>query len=119
MTQVKIGINLPGVTDEPPGHVPDFGSAARYAEQIGFESVWMPDLVIGDGTPGVDSTVALASAAPVTKRVQLGFGVLAVPLHPLPWLALQIASLQHLSGQRMLLGVGVGGFPAAPFWQAL
>lgn len=119
MTQMKIGINLPGATGDAPGHVPDLGAAARHAEQSGFESVWVSDLVIGDGTPAVDSTTALASVAPVTEQVRLGFGVLVVPLRPLPWLALQLATLQHLSERRILLGVGAGGFPTAPFWQAL
>jgi alkanesulfonate monooxygenase SsuD/methylene tetrahydromethanopterin reductase-like flavin-dependent oxidoreductase (luciferase family) len=49
----------------------------------------------------------------------LGFGVLVLPLRPVAWLAAQLATLQHLSGNRVLLGIGSGGFPDTPFWQAL
>lgn len=119
MTPVQIGINLPSMADDGTGRVTDLGAVARHAEQLGFDSVWVPDLVIGDGTPATDSMIAMAGVAPVTERVRLGFGVLNVPLRPVPWLALQIATLQHLSDQRVLLGIGVGGFPDAPFWQAL
>lgn len=35
--------------------------AARHAEELGFESVWAPDPIIGDGTPSLESTVALAA----------------------------------------------------------
>jgi alkanesulfonate monooxygenase SsuD/methylene tetrahydromethanopterin reductase-like flavin-dependent oxidoreductase (luciferase family) len=48
----------------------------------------------------------------------LGFGVLVVPLHPLVWVAKQIASLQHVSNDRVLLGVGVGGDRHARSWAA-
>ncbi|WP_328813565.1 LLM class flavin-dependent oxidoreductase [Nonomuraea cypriaca] len=60
-----------------------------------------------------------AVAAAVTERVKIGFSVLVAPIRPVPWLAAQVATLQHLSGDRLLLGVGSGGFPGAPFWQAL
>lgn len=113
--QVRVGINLPAVSEE----VPDLCAAARHAEQADFESVWVPDLIVGDGTPALDSMMALAGVAGMTEQVMLGFGVLVVPLRPLPWLAVQLATLQQLSGARVLLGVGAGGFPAAPFWQAL
>lgn len=98
---------------------PAIADAARYSEDLGFESLWVPDLLIGDGTPTLDPALTLAAAAAVTEQVKIGFSVLAVPLRPAPWLATQTATLQHLSGNRLLLGVGCGGFPDSPFWQAL
>jgi alkanesulfonate monooxygenase SsuD/methylene tetrahydromethanopterin reductase-like flavin-dependent oxidoreductase (luciferase family) len=51
-------------------------------------------------------------AATVTTRVRLGFSVMLLGMRPLAWTAKQLASLQHLSGDRVRLGVGVGGeFP--------
>jgi alkanesulfonate monooxygenase SsuD/methylene tetrahydromethanopterin reductase-like flavin-dependent oxidoreductase (luciferase family) len=88
----------------------DVAAAARHAEELGFESVWVIDqLVAGTGVPLLDSGIALATAAAATSRVGLGYGVLVVPLHPLVWLAKQVASLQHVSGGRLILGVGTGG----------
>src|SRR5579859_7399388 len=93
-----IGVFLP--TMSPRGERPgDVAAAARHAESLGFESVWVVDqLIAGAGVPFLDSTVALATAAAVTSRVLLGFGVAILPLHSTVWLAKQVASLQHVSG---------------------
>lgn len=118
MTTIKIGTGLPTAMEARPG-TPSIAEAARRIENLGFESLWVPDLIIGDGTPTLEAALTLASAAAVTTRVKIGFSVLVVPLRPAPWLATQIATLQQLSDDRLILGVGSGGFPGAPFWQAL
>ena len=101
------------------GELPDVVAAARHAEDLGFESVWVVDqLVAGTGVPFLDSTVALAAAAAATSRIRLGYGVLILPLRPVAWAAKQAASLQHLSGDRLLLGVGVGGDRHDRSWAA-
>ncbi|HEY2241960.1 MAG TPA: LLM class flavin-dependent oxidoreductase, partial [Streptosporangiaceae bacterium] len=93
--------------DGQPGDVP---AAARQAEELGFESAWVVDqLVAGTGVPVLDSLTALAGAAAVTSRIRLGVGVLIVPLRPVAWAAKQVATLQYLSGGRVLLGIGAGG----------
>jgi alkanesulfonate monooxygenase SsuD/methylene tetrahydromethanopterin reductase-like flavin-dependent oxidoreductase (luciferase family) len=104
----NIGIFLPSITLA--GKVPgDIGAAARQAEDLGLESVWVIDqLVAGTNMAFLDSTVALTAAAAVTERVKLGFGVMVLPLRTAVWVAKQIAALQHLSGDRVILGVGVG-----------
>jgi alkanesulfonate monooxygenase SsuD/methylene tetrahydromethanopterin reductase-like flavin-dependent oxidoreductase (luciferase family) len=103
-----------------PGELPgDIAAAARHAEDLGLESVWAVDqLIAGTGTPLIDSTVALSAAAGVTKRVRLGFGVMILPLHPVVWVAKQVASLQHVSGGRVILGVGAGGDRHEASWAA-
>jgi len=108
MSAPNIGIFLPSMT--PAGVLPgDVAAAARQAEDLGFESVWVIDqLVAGTKMDFLDSTMVLAAAAAVTERVKLGFGVMVLPLRPVVWVAKQIASLQHLSGDRVILGVGVG-----------
>ncbi|MQA12548.1 MAG: LLM class flavin-dependent oxidoreductase [Pseudonocardiaceae bacterium] len=120
MSAIKIGTSPPAAMDElqAPGS-PSLVEAARQIEELGFESLWVPDLLIGDGTPALEAALALAAAAAVTERIKIGFSVLVVPLRPAPWLATQVATLQHLSNERLLLGVGSGGFPGSPFWQAL
>src|SRR5215467_725713 len=113
-----IGIFLPSLgaaANEPGG----MATAARHAERLGYESVWVVDqLIAGTGVPLMDSAIALASAANATSRVRLGFGVMIVPLHPVAWAAKQVASLQHVSGDRVILGIGAGGDRHAQSWAA-
>jgi alkanesulfonate monooxygenase SsuD/methylene tetrahydromethanopterin reductase-like flavin-dependent oxidoreductase (luciferase family) len=113
-----IGVLLPTVSDRN-GAPGDVAAAARHAENLGFESVWVVDqLVAGTGVPVLDSGIALAVAAATTSRVRLAYGVLVVPLHPLAWLAKQVASLQYVSGGRLILGVGTGGDRHGQSWAA-
>jgi alkanesulfonate monooxygenase SsuD/methylene tetrahydromethanopterin reductase-like flavin-dependent oxidoreductase (luciferase family) len=81
---------------------------AAHAERVGFDSVWTVDhLAFHTGI--VEPVVALSAAAAVTERVRLAFGVLLAALRHPALLAKQISSLQALSGNRVVLGVGVGG----------
>jgi alkanesulfonate monooxygenase SsuD/methylene tetrahydromethanopterin reductase-like flavin-dependent oxidoreductase (luciferase family) len=116
--RVELGAVLPAMSrrDARPGDIP---AAARRAEDLGFESVWVVDqLIAGTGVPILDSLTSLAAAAAVTRRVRLGVGVLIVPLRPVAWIAKQVATLQHLSGDRVLLGVGAGGDRHDASWTA-
>jgi alkanesulfonate monooxygenase SsuD/methylene tetrahydromethanopterin reductase-like flavin-dependent oxidoreductase (luciferase family) len=118
MAHLDLGVMLPSVsaTTERPG---DMASTARHAEGLGLESVWVVDqLVAGTGSPILDSVVALTAAATSTSRVRLGFGVMILPLRPTVWVAKQVASLQHVSGDRVILGVGVGGDRHEQSWVA-
>lgn len=85
--------------------------AARLAEEAGYASVWAGDH-LKCPAPVLDAPTCLAVAATVTTDVQLGFSVMLLGMRPLAWAAKQLATLQHLSGNRVRLGVGVGGeFP--------
>jgi alkanesulfonate monooxygenase SsuD/methylene tetrahydromethanopterin reductase-like flavin-dependent oxidoreductase (luciferase family) len=85
--------------------------SARLAEAAGFDSVWVGDH-LSCPAPVLDATICLGAAAAVTERVTLGFSVMLLGLRQSAWAAKQIATLQHLSGGRLALGVGVGGeFP--------
>ena len=94
-------------------------------EELGFDSLYLPEhthLPVREDTPpalvgGVrlddykrclDPLVALATAAAVTTRIGLGTGILLVAQHDPILLAKQVATLDHLSGGRMTLGVGFG-----------
>jgi alkanesulfonate monooxygenase SsuD/methylene tetrahydromethanopterin reductase-like flavin-dependent oxidoreductase (luciferase family) len=74
--------------------------------------------VAGTGVPFVDSTVALSAAAAGTTRIRVAYGVMIVPLRPVVWAAKQVASLQRLSHDRLLLGVGGGGDRHDRSWDA-
>lgn len=89
----------------PPGH---FRDVARLAESLGFDSLWAGDHV-SFANPIVDVTVALATFAAVTSRITIGAGIVLLPLRPPALVAKEFASLDYLSGGRVVLGVGVGG----------
>jgi len=118
MPAPAIGVFLPTLVERGAA-LPDMVAAARHAEDLGFESVWAVDqLVAGTGVPILDSGTVLAAAAGATERIRLAYGVMIVPLRPVVWAAKQVASLQHLSGDRVILGVGVGGDRHDRSWSA-
>ena len=86
------------------------------AESLGFDSVWVNHHVLNvgyvrdrlDGAPYQDALTMLTWVAARTERVRLGTSVLVLPyLHPIP-LAKTLATMDQLSGGRLVLGVGVG-----------
>jgi probable F420-dependent oxidoreductase len=97
---------------------------AQAAEELGFESVWTGEHVAmpiennpvpsPPDTPFLDSVVALTRIAAVTRRVRLGTGILVLPHHNPVLLAKSLASLDVLSGGRLIAGFG-GGYVAAEF----
>jgi alkanesulfonate monooxygenase SsuD/methylene tetrahydromethanopterin reductase-like flavin-dependent oxidoreductase (luciferase family) len=105
---IKIGVFLPVSTPDPSRPIlGDVRASARFAEQAGLDSVWTTDHLIASA-PMLDATVVLATAAAVTERITIGFGVMLLALRPAAWAAKQISSLQYVSGNRIALGVGTG-----------
>jgi len=101
------------LVDGPPD--PDhYRRIAEAAEAAGFDSLWASDHVAFHH-PLLDVTVALAMFAAVTERIKLGAGVLLLPLRAPALVAREFASLDYLSGGRVILGVGVGGEHPADF----
>jgi alkanesulfonate monooxygenase SsuD/methylene tetrahydromethanopterin reductase-like flavin-dependent oxidoreductase (luciferase family) len=89
---------------------------AKKAEVLGFDSVFVRDHLVfhPHGMEGTDNTfidpfITLASIGAVTSKIQLGFGSLIPHRHPL-LLALMINSLEYMTGQRLLLSLGIGNF---------
>jgi probable F420-dependent oxidoreductase len=96
----------------------------RAVEEYGFESLFLPDhshIPASRRTPYAaggelppeywhlhDPLIALASIAPVTARLKLGIGLLVMTERDPITTAKQVASLDHISGGRTLIGVGRG-----------
>jgi probable F420-dependent oxidoreductase len=100
---------------------------AQAAEAAGFESIWSVDHVVvpagyqskypydpsgrlpsGEATVFPDPLIWLAYVAAVTSTLRLGTGILIVPQRNPLVLAKELATLDHLSGGRMILGAGIG-----------
>jgi probable F420-dependent oxidoreductase len=115
---VQIGIHLPqyGRVAGPEA----VARAARHAEALGFAGVWVSDHLVQPADQAYpspylyDPLVTLTWAGAVTEHVDLGTSVLVVPQHNPLELANALASLDHLSGGRVVAGVGVG-WSAAEF----
>jgi probable F420-dependent oxidoreductase len=80
----------------------------RRVEALGFESVWTGDHVSFHG-PIHESLTLLASYVPITSRIRLGTAVYLLALRPPAIVAKATATLDALSGGRLIFGVGVGG----------
>jgi alkanesulfonate monooxygenase SsuD/methylene tetrahydromethanopterin reductase-like flavin-dependent oxidoreductase (luciferase family) len=98
----------------------DLRAAAVTAEEAGFDGVWTWDhLRDPDGAaggPGVpEAWTVLSALAEVTRRVALGPLVLNVANRPPALVATMAATLQAVSGGRLLLGVGAGGSRRTPY----
>ncbi|HTY54649.1 MAG TPA: TIGR03619 family F420-dependent LLM class oxidoreductase [Candidatus Binataceae bacterium] len=88
---------------------------ARTAEQLGFDAVFVsdhlavpPDEAEGSGGRYLEALATLAFLAGVTQRIRLGVSVLVLPYRPAVLTAKLVATVQELSGGRMILATGVG-----------
>jgi probable F420-dependent oxidoreductase len=108
------GMNMrPCVTPEA------IATVARAAEEAGFESFWGGEhLALADPqTPAspmspridfVDLNVTMAFAAALTRKLRFGTGIMILPLRNPVILAKQLASVDVLSGGRLIFGIGIG-----------
>lgn len=119
MSELTAGVHLPQAGPAASGEA--MQRAAVLAEALGFADVWVSDhLAVPSGASYPPSAwvyeplVALTWVAAVTRRVRLGTTVLVLPMrHPLV-VAKMIASLDRMSGGRVILGVA-GGWLEAEF----
>ncbi len=104
----------------------DPAQLAKRAEELGFESFWLPEHPIlpvhttsrYGGTPDgsippsmadmADPLVGLSRASAATSTIKLGTSISLVPEHNPIMQAKQIATLDHFSGGRFLFGIGAG-----------
>jgi probable F420-dependent oxidoreductase len=104
---------------------------AEAAEEAGFESLWTVEHTVvpkgyqpnypyaeggrmAGGTEDIDlpdPLIWMAYVAARTSRIKLATGILILPQHKPVHVAKQVATLDHMAGGRIVLGVGVGWMP--------
>lgn len=110
---MKIGYSIP--SNQGVGDTAALVKLGTLAEELGCNSVWTSEHLfhssyiadrLGD-LPYWEPLTILTAIAAVTSRVRLGTSVLVLPWHDPPRLGKTVATLDHLSGGRVDLGVGV------------
>jgi len=112
---MRYGIYLPNFG--PFGSAAAMAQLAAEAEAAGWDGFFIWDHVAGWRQPFVDPWVALTAAAMATKSIRLGTTVTPLPRRRPAKLARETASVDVLSGGRLVLGVGIGGGGAE--WEGL
>ncbi len=110
---MRFGISLPqGVADGSfdPGA---FRAYVGLADELGFESAWTMEQVLGQ-SPRLGPIEVMTYAAACNQRLRIGCAVFVTPLHSPVHLAKSLSTLDQLSRGRLDVGVGTGG-PNRPF----
>lgn len=105
---MKVGLKVGPATDS------GVKESAVQAEQMGFDSLWLSERVAvplnkpHPYEPGTDPWIGLAFVAAVTNRVELGTSVSQIALRAPVLMARELATLDRLSGGRLIVGAGAG-----------
>ena len=113
----RFGVFLPSFVWE--GDGPDRARGiidfAREVEDLGFDSIFITDHLLAAkqfySVSFLEPISALSLVAGVTERVKLGTSVMVLPIREPVLLAKQLATLQFLSANRLILGAGIGWYP--------
>lgn len=122
---MEVGVIIPNAG--PKASVDNIVTTARWAEELGYHSLWLTDHVVlaeqidayypyrshgrwdyPPDTAWLDPLLTLAWAGAAAPSLKVGTSVLVLPIRNPVLLAKQIASLDYLTGGRFILGAGAG-----------
>ncbi len=104
---MRVGAVVPYPIRGKEGGADELAQGAANIEVAGFDSIWAYEVVCRR-RPTWDPLAALAVAAAVTRKVELGTCIVQVPLHAPAVLAQRVMTLHMLARDRLLFGVGSG-----------
>ena len=107
---MKLGLNTGYWAGGPPPGVTD---AIAEAERLGFDSVWTAEAY------GSDCLTPLAWWGSETERIKLGTGIVQMSARQPAATAMAAMTLDHLSGGRFILGLGVSGPQVVEGWYGM
>jgi len=121
---VRFSVHLPTCTEGLVNPIPfatsaDFVRIAREAERLGYDAVWGNDHITAasyvrtrfvDPPNFYEVLITLATVGAHTEHIRLGTAVLVLPLRDPVLLAKQVATLDQLTGGRVILAVGLGAY---------
>lgn len=102
------GIELPQVFFDGPVDMEHVRKFAVRAEELGFESLWLQERIVGDFSM-LEPVTLLSYVAAITSKLRLGTSVILLPLRNPVQLAKAYSSLDNISGGRAVIGLGLGG----------
>ena len=105
---LKLGLQLGYWASKPPEF--DWVGLAREAEDLGYDSVWTAE------SWGSDVFTPLAYLAASTSRIRLGTGIAQMAARTPTATAMHAITLDHLSGGRVILGLGLSGPQVVEGW---
>jgi probable F420-dependent oxidoreductase len=109
-SRIELAVSIPQTFPGRPVD-PDFiRTYLARAEALGFHSAWVVEQIVG-AIPSLEPIELLTYAAALTTRMRLGSAVLLTGLRDPVHTAKSLTTLDHLSGGRLMVGVGLGGQP--------
>ena len=107
-TTVRCGIAMPQDFVDGPVKIDALQAYLTRAENLGYDSVWVQEQIVGT-VPILEPVTLLSYAAACTRSLRLGTSVMVFNLrHPIQ-LAKSLTTLDHLSQGRLTVGIGIGG----------
>ena len=105
---MKFAIAIPQFYADGKFNPAGFRAYFKRAEELGFDSAWTQEMVLGPG-PQLSPIETMTYAAACTEQMRLGCVVFVSTLHSPVHLAKSISTLDQLSQGRIEVGVGTGG----------
>src|SRR3954451_22211634 len=105
---ISLGMSLPHRSADRFIAEADVRQVAVRAEALGFRDLWVTNNTVDQDGGCFDSLTVLTYAAALTSTIRLGVSVLVLPIYHPIHVAHQVATLDHLSNGRAILGVGLG-----------
>jgi F420-dependent oxidoreductase-like protein len=107
---LRLGLSLGYWPSAPGGPPPGMAETIQEADRLGFDSVWTAEAY------GSDALMPLAWWGSSTERIKLGTAIVQISARTPAATAMAAMTLDHLSGGRVILGLGVSGPQVVEGW---